>query len=201
MKIGIVGASLVDYKLPRNIEYIAADGGLATCLKQGITPKQIIGDFDSLEDQTLLEKFDRITLPRVKDDTDLAKAVEYAFENGYNEIDLFGVTHGRIDHFMAILCLLKKYKANSLHIYDKQNKIYMIDPGTSYIKKDNYQYISFFALKPTTLTIKDCFYTLDSYMLDIDDPLCVSNEILKEEAIVETSEKLLVIQSNNSEVR
>ena len=60
-------------------------------------------------------------------------------DRGYDAIDLYGVTHRRIDHFMAVLCLLEKYQDISITIYDEWNKIFVLKPGQHYLAKDQYQ--------------------------------------------------------------
>lgn len=199
MKIGIVGAGNLNLRLNPDIEYIGVDGGLESLLSQNIVPKIIVGDFDSIQDHSLIEKYSKIQLPVVKDDTDLAKAIEYALSCGYNDIELFGVTGGRIDHFMAVLCLLKRYRNVKITIYDEFNKIYICQSGKHQINANNYQYLSFFALKPTIISINGCAYPLNQYLLDIDDPLCVSNEIIDKSCEIEVSEDIIVIQSNSKE--
>lgn len=199
MKIGIVGAGRLDIELDPSMDYIGVDGGLESLLSQNIEPKIIVGDFDSLNNQDLIKTYENIKLPTVKDDTDLAKAIEYAITCGYNDIELFGVTGGRLDHFMAVICLLKKYSRYHITIYDAYNKIYLLNAGVHQILKQHYQYLSFFALKPVTISIKGCAYPLDHYFLDIDDPLCVSNEIINEIGTIEVNEDIIVIQSNSKE--
>ena len=199
MKIGIVGAGQLDIDLDPSMDYIGVDGGLESLLNQNIEPKIIVGDFDSLNNQDLIKTYKNIKLPTVKDDTDLAKAIEYAIACRYNDIELYGVTGGRLDHFMAVICLLKKYSHHHITIYDAYNKIYLLNAGTHQILKQNYQYLSFFALKPVTISIIGCQYPLDHYLLDIDDPLCVSNEIINDIGMIEVNEDIIVIQSNNKE--
>ena len=197
MKAGLVGAGLCDVLLDKSIDYIGVDGGIETLFAQGITPKVVVGDFDSLTNTNWLEDLEQIRLPMHKDDTDTAIAIEYLIKNGYNDITLYGVTGGRLDHFMAVLCLLKKYRDHHLTIVDSQNKIYLLTKGTYQIKKENYQYISFFAVSQSIMTIKGCEYPLVDYLLDQRDPLCVSNEICDNECTITTSADLIVIQSNN----
>ena len=36
--------------------------------------------------------------------TDTHAAIEYAISKGYDEIELYGVTGGRLDHFFAVMC-------------------------------------------------------------------------------------------------
>ncbi len=197
MKIGIVGASVLDIVLTDTIPYIGVDAGVEHLVKQGIVPLKIIGDFDSISNKNIITNYSSIILPTKKNKTDLEYAIEYAIDQGYSSIKLYGVTGGRVDHFMAVLCLLKKYKTISITIYDQRNKIFLLTKGIHRIERNCYQYLSFFAIKDTIISIQGCEYNLDQYYLQIDDPLCVSNEIIDNYCTCEISQDIIVIQSNS----
>lgn len=197
MKIGICATHLDGFQLSKNIAYIGVDHGVEELLKQNIRPLFTIGDFDSLEDRKSLNDLNLKILPTRKDVTDTHAAIEYALENGYDEIELYGVTGGRLDHFMAVICLLEKYQDVDIKIIDKQNSICLLRPGHHQIYGDGYTYISFFALDETRLTIKNAKYLLDNYLLKRNDPLCVSNEIDGDYAVVENTHNIFLIKSND----
>lgn len=199
MKIGLYGAMDNGDVIDRSIPYIAVDKGLSHLYKQGITPLMAIGDFDSLDDLQLLEDLQIEKFPVRKDDTDTALALQYAIAHGYDEIDIYGVIGGRIDHFMAALILLKRYAQVAITLYDRQNKIQLLKAGTHHLPI-TYDYFSIFALKDTHLTLHNCTYPLDDYLLRSDDPLCVSNSC---DGILEicNSEDVIFIQANNKEDR
>ena len=114
---------------------IAADGGIKHLIKNGIVPDVIVGDFDSVEDETLLkcgiaredvtrvkgeEKNKRITLfgkevdvfsyPVMKDETDMHLAYKIGASRGYSLFELYGGVGGREDHTFANICLLYEMK-------------------------------------------------------------------------------------------
>lgn len=93
--------------------------------------------------------------------------------------------------------LIKKYRDYRLTIINDQNKIYLLKAGTHHIHRDQYQYISFFAVSQTVITIEGCQYPLNEYLLKQDDPLCVSNEMINDQCTILISDDVLVIQSNN----
>ncbi len=84
---------------------ICADRGYAFAKAAGITPKLIVGDFDSCREE-LPDNCEIVTLPVEKDDTDTARAVDLALERGFDEITILGAVGGRLDHSLANLCLL-----------------------------------------------------------------------------------------------
>ena len=82
---------------------IAADAGYKHVLAQGKTPNVIIGDFDSSE---MPQGFNVIKLNIEKDDTDGQAAIAYAKENNIDDVVIYGVGGGRIDHQLCNLSLL-----------------------------------------------------------------------------------------------
>lgn len=195
MKIGIYAGIDVGDVRDAQIEYIGADHGVSHLLKQGIRPVKAIGDMDSIEDQSQLEGLDISTYSSIKDDTDTALAIQYAIDLGYDEIDLYGVTQGRMDHFMAVICLLEKYQDYHITIYDQKNKIQVLKSGKHTIYKNGYHYFSLFAFDESIVTLKDCHYPLDHYMLLRYDPLCVSNQMNDDHVVIETTQPILFFQT------
>lgn len=77
---------------------IAADGGLVHTRRLGITPGEIIGDFDSLG----YVPQGATVYPVEKDDTDTMLAVKRALALGYRRCLLYGAMDGRrLDHTVA----------------------------------------------------------------------------------------------------
>ena len=195
MKIGIYCGVDVGNVRDLTLDYIGVDRGVSHLLKQNITPIIALGDMDSIEYITLLNGLDVDQVSSIKDDTDTALAIKYAIAKGYDEIDLYGVTQRRMDHFLAVLCLLEQYQNYAITIYDQQNKIFVLRPGIHTIPKDGYHYFSLFAFKESFITLKECHYLLNHYHLIRHDPLCVSNQMNNDYAIVENTESVLFIQS------
>ena len=109
--------------LDRTIPYIGADAGVSHLLKYKLHPTLAIGDFDSLCDLEILDDLKIKKYPSRKDQTDTQLALEYAINKGYDEIDIYGVTGGRIDHFFSIMCLLEQYKDLDIRVIDATNII------------------------------------------------------------------------------
>ena len=185
MKIALCATHLEKMILPQDREYIGVDHGVEELLKQGITPKFAIGDFDSLQNRQTLENLNIQILPERKDVTD-------AISKGYDEIELYGVTGGRLDHFFAVMCLLEKYQDVSIKVIDQQNCIQLLKPGIHHIYNQEYYYFSLFALNESILSISQAEYTLDHYLLKRDDPLCVSNEVKGDYTIIENNENIIL---------
>jgi thiamine pyrophosphokinase len=90
---------------------IAADSGLELANRFSITPDCIVGDFDSLSDKRLLNKFRNADVKRfetAKDYTDTEIALEAARDAGADDIVLVGGGGGRLDHLVGILALFHR---------------------------------------------------------------------------------------------
>ena len=89
---------------------IAADGGANHLLAMGILPEVVIGDLDSVDEDTLFE----LTTAEVeieqysedKDETDIELALHYAVELHPSAIMIVGALGGRLDQTLANLSIL-----------------------------------------------------------------------------------------------
>ena len=110
-----------DYILPGDF-IICADGGYAHVLELGLIPDVVLGDFDSMERARVVCR-EILTYPAEKDATDTEIAVDYALEEGFDEILLLGCLGSRMDHSLANLFLLKKIAVSGAQgtILDEHN--------------------------------------------------------------------------------
>lgn len=181
---------------------VAADGGLTTFNVLGIAPRLLVGDFDTVRPE-LLERYvsrDDIEVLRhnpVKDDSDLALAVEAVAEKGYTEIYVLGALGGRCDHSLANmrLCYAWKKKGVSLFLLDPQNRIRCVlaSEGKFLLEKSEQwgTYLAFFPIGGAVNihALSGVRYPLRDFCLcDNTAPtLTVSNEITAERAELELS--------------
>lgn len=198
MKAGIAAALLADFALPEGLTYIGVDRGCEKLLEQGITPAFAIGDFDSIGNAAVLDAVKEIQiLPARKDVTDTHAAVEWAIEHGYDEIEIYGATGGRLDHFIAVLTLLELHREADISIIDRQNFITLLTPGTHEIPAGGYKYFSLYALDKAVISITGAEYDLENYTLLRTDPLVTSNEVKKNTACVTTDADIILIRSKD----
>lgn len=92
---------------------IAADGGAGRArLWLGPAPHVIIGDMDSVDDETRAwlaqNRVEQIHYPPAKDATDLELALDLASERGAQETLILGAFGGRADQFIANVLLLAR---------------------------------------------------------------------------------------------
>ncbi|UXR70356.1 MULTISPECIES: thiamine diphosphokinase [unclassified Staphylococcus] len=159
------------------------DRGTKILLEQGIQPYLTVGDFDSVSDEErrwIAERTDIAPVPAEKADTDLALGVVKAIEQGFEEIDIYGATGGRLDHFMGAMQLLKapENQTYRIRLLDDQNEISLLTEGEHVIDRLLcYPYISFVpATDAVTLSLKGFKYNLDQEVLKIGSTLTISNE-------------------------
>lgn len=92
------------------VTVICADGGAGLARLWGVRPLIIIGDQDSLDEETKQYwevhnvVFEQV--PTNKDQTDLELAVEYALQLGVDSVTLVGAWGSRLDHSLGNLEIL-----------------------------------------------------------------------------------------------
>ncbi|NMC13367.1 MAG: thiamine diphosphokinase [Chloroflexi bacterium] len=114
---------------------IAADGGGDYCRQLDIKPHILIGDFDSLAPKEL-SAWERqgvqiVRHPERKNYTDLELALEYAREQGADEILVLAALGARWDHTLANLFLpvLADLQRCSITLLDGRQEIHLIKGG------------------------------------------------------------------------
>lgn len=88
---------------------ICADGAYSYVADK-LVPTVVLGDFDSFPEEKIKDGIKTIVYPSEKDYTDGHIAVDYALENGADEIDIYGAFGGRPDHEYSNLSLLYQAK-------------------------------------------------------------------------------------------
>ncbi len=156
-------------------DYYAADAGYLHANRLGLSPRRILGDFDSAKKPDV----DGIMIyPSEKDQTDSELALELAVQDGYREVWMIAPFGGRLDHTVANLCLLEAAaeKKIDLKLYDGENLAFLMQNGRWELSP-HYRYISFFPWKnDAEISLSGFKYPLDHYNLKIKQPVGVSNE-------------------------
>lgn len=187
---------------------IAVDNGLSACLRLGLRPDLLVGDFDTFGRERIR---DYLTDPDVavdihqpeKDETDTDLAFRDALKAGYTDADVLGATGGRIDHELSNIHLLAQAMRRGLRakLYDGKNKIYLMDSEIEkervFLKKEVYgRYVSFLPLTEEVegITLTGFKYPLNKKNISIlENPsLCVSNEVLEERAVMSFEKGILI---------
>ena len=170
-----------DIVLPEGNKYlIAADGGLNTMKKLGLTPDHIVGDLDSLDEQPEESIFTK--LPHIKDTTDTFEAVKIGQAHGCTEFHIFGGTGGRFDHTLAniqLAAMLSQQKQR-VFIYGYDYVLTAVTDSSIALPCRSSGFVSVFALSDICrgVGITGLMYELENAELTNTFSLGVSNEFI-----------------------
>ena len=176
---------------------IAADAGYRTCLRLGLTPDLLIGDFDSMEEPADFAHILRV--PVEKDDTDTFLAAKTGLSRGCTVFHLYGGSGGeRLDHTLANLQMLLWLRDHGAwgYLYDRQFTYTAIQNEEIVIpRQKTWALLSVFCLGEDArgVTETGVQYPLQDAVLTAHFPLGVSNHILAEEARVRVEKGALLL--------
>lgn len=184
---------------------IAVDNGLRFCFDNGITPTNIVGDFDTADPELVRHYREQTdieirTYNPVKDSTDTQIAIELALELGSSAITILGGTGTRLDHVLGNIHSLMLAKESSVPcvILDEHNRIRLIAEDTILRREEQYgTYVSLLPLttEVTGLTLRGMKYPLTDYTLcsTRSAGLGVSNEIVEDEAQIRMESGVIIL--------
>lgn len=167
---------------------IAADAGYQTCLRVGVTPDLLLGDFDSMEIPADFSNIRRS--PVEKDDTDTMLAIKTGLAEGCGEFYLYGGTGGkRLDHTLANLQSLLYLRRRGARgwLYDNDFVWTVIENESLTVEKTvEWGLFSAFCLGDRAEGIDETGfqYPLRDAILTPEFPLGVSNHILESAATI-----------------
>lgn len=191
---------LLQEEIKDNTIVICADSGANYLINYKITPHYLVGDFDSINPETL-EYFKTKnviieTYPVEKDDTDSELALKKALELGATEVVFLGCIGSRIDHVYGNIGLLKRcldaqVKAS---IKDEHNNIFLIDKSTNLFG----DFGQIFSLQGyngeiKNLNIRGAKYPLYNYNLEVGDPITISNMFLNEAVEIQFDTGIIIV--------
>lgn len=117
-----IKSAMSSIKPPNRIFIISCDGACEFLRKHKIIPNIIIGDLDSITDDTykyFKSKQTKIIKQINQNKNDLEKAIEFALKSGYKEIYITGIAGKRLDHTLNNLSIVKKFRNKAkLKIYE-----------------------------------------------------------------------------------
>jgi thiamine pyrophosphokinase len=129
---------------------ICCDGGAENLLNAGMQPEAIIGDMDSLRDETANRFADRLFIDKSQETNDLTKAVLWCSEMGYKDIVILGATGKREDHTIGNISLLADYAKNVNVIMVTDAGIFQPFLESCTVSSFPGQQVSLFSIDPET---------------------------------------------------
>lgn len=193
MNIGIVsgGYTYIDFAFEylKTLDcgrWIGVDSGLQAMKKLGIIPNLAVGDFDSVDEETLayfrsIRFIEWEEYPAEKDETDIELAVRRAVEMQPGRITVLGGTGTRFDHTFGALKTMKTAldAGIDMEFVDPWQRMYLIRGEREIRKEDLFgPFISFlpFGGPVSGVTLEGFKYGLEDADLDFWPTLTVSNE-------------------------
>ena len=192
-----------DFLSQRSYDYvIAADAGLEVLRPLHISPNAVVGDLDTV-DKKVLEEYQNqpgiefeIHKPE-KDETDTELALLTAARQGCEAVDILGALGGRMDHAIGNIQLMYQFfcQGMEVNIYDARNRLYLLGRHKVFHREEVYgKYISFLPMTETVegLTLRGFKYPLQRRTIGLGTSLCISNELKREEGILELEKGVLL---------
>ncbi len=181
---------------------IAVDAGLEALRHLHLVPDEIVGDLDTVDAGIVEEYRNRpgvqfeVHKPE-KDETDTELALLSAARAGCDKVDILGALGGRMDHAIGNIQLLYRFflQGMDISLYDAKNRLYLIGGRKKFQKNEVYgTYISFLPMTETVegLTLRGFKYPLNHRTIRLGTSLCISNELKKEEGILELERGILI---------
>ena len=173
---------------------LAADGGLRHLQSLGLTPDEILGDFDSLG--YVPENSSRF--PVEKDDTDSMLAIRRGLALGYREFWLYGSLDGpRLDHTAAnyqALQYLADHHAFG-YLIGKDYLVTVVNNGSLRFPAGCRGTVSVFCQGSDAhgVTLKGLYYPLENAVLTSGFPLGVSNHFTGQAAEIAVTQGSLLV--------
>ncbi|MEG0176489.1 thiamine diphosphokinase [Anaerorhabdus sp.] len=183
-------------------DVVGVDRGALYLASSGIRMTFAVGDFDSvsIEERNLIYQMsdDVIQLEAMKDFSDSQAAIDECKKRGYEKLLFLGSIGGRLDHHYVNQQMCIQENGIELVLMDDRNKIFCLDVGTHSISKNNYKYLSLFAIEDAIVTFENVKYVLTDYFMDTKNLIGLSNEILGETCIIHVQNgRLLAMQTND----
>jgi thiamine pyrophosphokinase len=173
-----------EIRIADNPIIICADGATQRLKELDIVPDCIVGDMDSVEEDTLRyfgAKGSRVIRhPEDKDETDTQLALEYAFGMNPDEIRIFGALGGRIDHALANISLLVMCTKRGIDtkIVDRDCELFVIDRSCVINGRED-ETVSLIPLSTNVsgIRLEGFRYPLTDAVMEIGVPYGISNRL------------------------
>lgn len=173
---------------------LAADGGYAHCKAFGVTPNEVLGDFDSLQ----YVPQDATVFPVEKDDTDSMLAVRRGLQLGYRDFLLYGSLDGtRLDHTVANFQTLQFLadRGATGYLVGKDYIVTVVKNGILRFPGEAEGILSVFCMGADAhgVTLRGLQYPLTDGTLTAGFPLGVSNHFTGKAAEISVTEGSLLV--------
>lgn len=175
---------------------ICADGGANSIRKLGLVPHFIIGDFDSVSQETLSYFSNRSKIINIKrqNDTDVEKCLKFAIKKKFQEAILLGVTGDRLDHTICNLGIVIKFFSKiRCCISAEKSFLIPINSSTEFYTVKN-ETISLYAFdEKTIINTSGLKYPIKNSSLPFGKKESTSNVALSEKVIIDVKDGIVFV--------
>lgn len=188
--------------LAQNKCVMILDGALSQIAQYSITPDIIIGDFDSVDAETLkqYEKNSQIQIVHDIDQstTDLEKALHYLCAINPRSVTICNALGKRSDHTLYNLRLLKRFheKLSHMQMITEHEKIIFVRDTTIRLSSSHKQIISLFGFPNAAISSTNLKYELNNLALEFAAQESISNIMLPGETTITVQGDALLIFDN-----
>jgi thiamine pyrophosphokinase len=178
---------------------VAADGALDSLLAKGIIPNAVVGDFDSVSDDSLvIAKSVRVKIDRIEcqDTNDFEKCLMHMEKEGHTRIDVIAYSGFRVDHILATLdSAARNSDRFTFRFVDNTADGFILGAGKSVdILEEEGQTCSVLPLKDAKgVTLEGFHWPLENSIMGGDYPPASSNRITSDKAKVSVESGVLFI--------
>ena len=163
---------------------LAADGGANHLARLGLRPTAVIGDLDSISEQTRAWLGEERMVHRPDQDrTDLEKALEYAL--GHLEVTeavVLAALGGRTDHDLGNLGLLARLAMGERLVFESEDETVLAVAGQASLAALPGESWSFWTFDPSIrVTIEGVRWPVTRAALDAGNRPSISNEATSDE--------------------
>ena len=172
---------------------ICCDGAADVLLHAGFDPEIVIGDGDSLSQDTYHKLADRFIYISEQETNDLTKAFYYAVSRSYNHLLILGATGKREDHTLGNISLLADYADHTEVCMLTDYGILIPATGNTVFASYPGQQISVFCMDQHPLTLRGLKWPIESRIINRWWEATL-NEALSDRFEIESNGKVIVFQ-------
>lgn len=171
----ITGKNWSEYKMK-----IAVDGAYLYMKKQGIRVDYIIGDLDSLSPKNI--KNIHVLHISEQNSTDMEKALNFIYSQGYTTVDVYGASGLEQDHFLGNLHVAYKFFTKIKITFFDEFHSYFFLPKRAKISTHKGQLISLMPFpKADGIYTSGLLYALNMEELNFGSRIGIRNRAIEDE--------------------
>ncbi|MBF0648965.1 MULTISPECIES: thiamine diphosphokinase [Dysgonomonas] len=143
---------------------VCCDGAINNLAKTNLIPDAIVGDCDSLSEDSLSKFADIIHRISEQETNDLTKAVQFCIKQGKRNITILGATGKREDHTIANISLLCDYMKDADVEMVTDYGVFVAIDSDSIFESEVKQQVSLFSIDKMPLTSHNLAYPINNHV-------------------------------------